>query len=130
MSEDRELEHLKRKRLLEMQRHLLTEKAAKEQQKKEEEQKTRDPKSVLKLVFADSAWKVWKAAEQQYPEAAEEVAKALATLYDAGKLSGKIEDEQIYWLFMQLGLPVRLETKIRILESGELKSVADKLKGK
>jgi len=130
LSEDKELEYLKRKKLLEMRRRLLIERAAEEQQQRSVEQKTREPREVLKTIFAESAWKVWQAAEQQYPEAAEKVARALATLVEAEKLREKVTGEQIYWLFMQLGLRVRLRTKIRILESGELKTIANKLRGR
>lgn len=128
MSDDIELEHLKRRKLLEMQRRLIAEKA-KTSQQSEKKQKTTDPKAILKTIFADSAWKIWQAAEQQHPQAAEEVAKAFAALHEAGRLREKVTGEHIYWLFMQLGLPLRLETKIRILESGELKTIADKLRG-
>ncbi|MFH0897762.1 MAG: DNA-binding protein [Candidatus Bathyarchaeota archaeon] len=129
MSEDKELEYLKRKRLLEMQKRLLVEKAAEIAQKeKKEEQKPKDPKDVLKIIFADDAWKIWQAAEKQYPQAVEKVAKTLADLYGIGKIREKITGEQLYWLFSELGLQIRIETKIRILDKGKMKTIADKLR--
>lgn len=128
LSEDKELEYLKQKKLLEMQRRLFSEKAAESQKK--EEPKKKEPDETLKTVFDNSAWEVWNLAVQQYPQVIEEVTQALVTLIKAGKIIGKINGEQIYWLFTQLGYRIRIETKIRILESGELKTIADKLRGK
>jgi len=69
-------------------------------------------------------------AEQQYPQVTKEVTKALITLKETGKIHSRITGEQLYWLYMQLGVRIRMETKIRILEGGELKTIADKLRGK
>lgn len=130
MSEDQELESLKRRKLLEMQRRLLMEKALEAEKKAEAEQqgKLRDPEEVLKNFFVGRGWEVWNAAKQQYPEVIREVGVALVSLIESNKLREKITGEQLYWLFRQLRLPVRLETKIRIFESGELKTIAEKLK--
>ena len=128
MSEDMEIEHLRRKKLLEMQRRVISEKAKASQQSSEKKE-TEDPKAFLKKIFDDGAWKIWETAEQQRPQEAEEVAKAFKALYEAGRLREKVTGEHIYWLFRQFGLPLRLETKIRILEGGELKTIADKLRG-
>ena len=129
MSEDHELELLKRRKLLEMQRRLLKEKALAEEKAEEKiERKPKSPEEIVMSLFVDRALEVWTAAKQQYPEVAEEVAKALAQVIEAGKLKDRITGEQLYWLFQQLGLPVRLDIKIRVLEGGELKTIADKLK--
>lgn len=130
MSEDEELELLKRRKLLEMQRRLRMEKTleAEKMVEKERRGKSMDPEAVLKNFFVGRAWEVWNAAKQQYPEVIREVGAALVSLVESNKLREKITGEQLYWLFRQLRLPVRLETRIRILESGELKTIAEKLK--
>jgi len=131
MSEDHELELLKRRKLLEMQRRLLKERALAAEKAEEKEmlgKKPKSPEEIVMSLFVDRALEVWTAAKQQYPEVAEEVAKALAQVIEAGKLKDRITGEQLYWLFQQLGLPVRLDIKIRVLEGGELKTIADKLK--
>lgn len=102
--------------------------AEKSEQKEQKEKKPRDSEEVLMSLFVDRALEVWTAAKQQYPDVTREVAKALAQVIESGKLKESITGEQLYWLFQQLGLPIRLETKIRILESGELKTIAQKLK--
>ena len=131
MSEDHDLELLRRRKLLEMQKRLLKEKALelkKAEGKEQNEKKPRNTEEILTSFFIGRALEVWTAAKQQYPSVALEVAKALATIIESGKLKEMITGEQLYWLFQQIGLPIRLETKIRIFESGELKTIAEKLK--
>ena len=131
MTDDAEIEVLKKRKLREMKRRLRLEqlkdlKAAEEEKKATEPKPS--PKDVLKTVFAGRAWEVWDTAEAQYPTVTQEIAVALAALIEAGKLKGAITGEQLYAFFRQLGLRVRLKTKIRIYESGELKTIADKLR--
>ncbi len=138
MPDDSSIELLKRRRLLDIRRKLLierTESMKEEEQKKQEKGKEQDqkklgPKEVLKKRFVGRAWEVWYTAEAQYPEVMVRLADAMVSLIKAGKLSGPITGEQLYSFFRRLGLRVRLKTKIRIYEGGELKSIADKLKEK
>ncbi len=133
LSGDSEIERLRRKRLLEMQRSAIAVKPKPVEAKQPQEavaKKEEDSKAFLGKIFDESAWKVWEAAVQQRPVEAGEVVKAFRALYDAGRLRERVTGAHIYWLFRQLGLPLRLETKIRILESGELKTIADKLREK
>jgi DNA-binding TFAR19-related protein (PDSD5 family) len=133
MSGDSEIELLKRRKLLEMRRRLLLERAEamkeeEEKQEKDEEKVELGPKEILKKRFVGRAWEVWSAAEAQYPAVTERIAGAMAHLIEAGRLTGPITGEQLYSFFRRLGLRVRLKTKIRIYESGELKSIADKMR--
>jgi DNA-binding TFAR19-related protein (PDSD5 family) len=123
MGDDSELERLKRQRLAEMQRTL----AAKQQS--QTETKTPDASKVLEKVFVGRAWEVYYATRQQYPQIAEQLFHELAQLVQRGDLRGPITGEQLYGLLRQIGLDVRLDTKIQILEHGELKSIADKFRG-
>lgn len=130
MSEDDDLERLRQRKLHEMRIRLLRDKAlkAEETARKEESEKPKDPEAILKNVFVGRALEVWEAAKYQYPEATKEVARALVTLIESNRLKEGITGEHLYWLFLQLRLPIRLETKIRIFKSGELKTIAEKLK--
>ena len=135
MPDDSSIELLKRRRLLDIRRKLLIERV--ESMKEEEQEKGKEqgqeklgPKEVLKKRFVGRAWEVWYTAEAQYPEVMVRLADAMVSLIKAGKLSGPITGEQLYSFFRRLGLRVRLKTKIRIYEGGELKSIADKLKEK
>jgi len=130
LSENDDLERLKQRKLFEMRRRLLREKVLKAEEivRKEQSEKHKDPEAVLKNAFVGRALEVWEAAKYQYPEAAKEVAGALVTLIESNRLKEKITGEHLYWLFLQLRLPIRLETKIRIFKSGKLKTIAEKLK--
>jgi len=123
-----ELELYKRKKLLEMQMRLLAKKAE-EEKKQEEPEGPPDPKEVLNRIFVGRAWQVFEAARRQYPQVTQTLQDELVRLILSGKLKEQITGEQLLWLLRKMGLDVRMETKIRILESGELKTIAEKLKG-
>jgi DNA-binding TFAR19-related protein (PDSD5 family) len=125
MSDDQHLELLKRRRLQEMRRRLLLNKTVELEEKSGEAE---DPRQVLRKAFVGRGLEVWEAAEQQYPMVTRRIMPALLSLIKAGKLRERITGEQLYWLFSRLGLRIRLNTKIRISEKGELKTIADKLR--
>ena len=123
MGDDTELERLKRERLAKMQKMISA--------KHELEVGTNKPDttSILQKVFVGRAWEVYHAAKRQYPQVAEQIFHELAQLIQSGQLKGQITGEELYGLLRQIGLDVRLETKIQVLEHGELKSIADKFRG-
>lgn len=91
---------------------------------------TRDFKAILDKVLVGRAWEVLEAAERQFPEAARQVKAALAQLVFEDKLKEPITGEKLLKLFRSLGLSVRLQTEIRVLEGGRLKSLGEKLGSK
>jgi len=125
LSSDVELERLKARKMQKIQRRLLEQ----EKQKASDGKQPPSPREVLKTVLVGRAWEVLDAAERQYPAPTRALETELARLVRAGRLKGPITAEQLMWLFRRLGLDVRLETKIQVYESGELKSLADKFKG-
>jgi DNA-binding TFAR19-related protein (PDSD5 family) len=128
MSEDEELDHLKRKRLLELRRRYLEQQSKAQAEESKKSEKSVDPEKILEDTFVGRAWEVWGAAKSQYPKVSSEIAKAIVAAKQSGKLNEKISGEQLFWLFERIGLRVRLQTHIRIVESGEVKSIAQKLK--
>ena len=124
MSEDSELERLKLRRMQDMQRRL------REQEKtKTTDQKQPRPRDVLKTILVGRAWEVLDAAAAQFPEPTRALEAELARLVREGWLKGPVTAEKLLYLLRSLGLDVRLETKIQVLESGEMKSLADKFRG-
>ncbi len=123
--EDRELELIKRRKLLELQRKLLMQRAESKQEEKREE----DPIEFLRKRLVDRGEEVLNAALMQYPEAARFIAKQLMLLYKAGRLRDPIDGVTLYSLFHRLGIPVRLETRIRIVKNGKVMSLAERLRG-
>ncbi len=125
MSNDLTIELLRRKKLAELQKKLMAEKL---------KEKTREKKinveEELKKVFIGRAWEVFQAAQTQYPELTKKVGEWLAQLINEGKIKESISGERLLLFFRRLGLNVRLKTEIRVLESGELKSLSEKLREK
>ena len=101
--------------------------AVKKQQAEQPKEITSE--EILKRVFVGRAWEVYEATKRQYPQVAGRLFSELARLVETGQLGGQITGEQLYGLLRQIGLDVRLDTKIQVLEHGELKSVADKFRG-
>jgi DNA-binding TFAR19-related protein (PDSD5 family) len=122
MSDDSELERLKRQRLADMQRRVTA------KQQSQAGPVKLDSKQILERVFVGRAWEVYHAARAQYPGIADQIFRELATLVQSGQLRDKITGEQLFGLLRQIGLDVRLDTKIQVLEHGELKSIADKFR--
>jgi DNA-binding TFAR19-related protein (PDSD5 family) len=100
-----------------------------QEKKKLTDEKQLRPREILKTILVGRAWEVLNAAAAQFPEPTRLLEAELARLVREGKLKGPITAEQLMGLFRRLGLDVRLETKIQVLESGELKSLAAKFKG-
>jgi len=125
MSEDAELERLKLRKIQEIQRRL----AELEKRQTAAQKQETPPRQVLQKILVGRAWEVLDAAEYQYPLPARALERELAKLVQAGRLKGPVSAEQLLWFFRSLGLDVRLETKIQVFESGELKPLADKLRG-
>src|SRR5208282_3526991 len=123
MTDDSELERLKRQRLADMQKRMAAKQLSHSAPEKSE------PSKVFEKVFVGRAWEVYHTARNQYPVIADQVFKELAGLIQFGQVKGPITGEQLFGLLRQIGLDVRLDTKIQVLEHGELKSIADKFKG-
>ncbi|MFH2110075.1 MAG: DNA-binding protein [Candidatus Bathyarchaeota archaeon] len=124
---DDELERLKQKRLEELQRQMLL-KQLKEQEPKPEPVKEPTPEELLGRYFKDRAWEVWNAAKAQYPSVMPQVEKLLVDAIKQGKVKDVIDGASLMGFFRQIGVPVRLETRIRISEHGELKTLEQKMK--
>jgi DNA-binding TFAR19-related protein (PDSD5 family) len=134
MPDDPQIDLLKRRKLQLLKRRLLIEKIEADKKAEEAEEASNpapplpQPKDVLQQVFVGRAWEVWNAAVAQYPQVSKELERALVKLIKSGRLRNQITGEQLFWFFRRLGVRVRLNTKIRIYESGELKSIADKIR--
>ena len=121
------MERIKQKRLEEMQRQMLL-KQIKEQEPKPEPAKEPTPEDFLGRYFGDRAWEVWNAAKAQYPGVMPQVEKLLVDAVKQGKVKAVIDGAGLMGFFRQIGIPVRLETRIRISEHGELKTLEQKMK--
>ena len=128
---DDELERIKQRRLEEMKRQLLL-KQLKEQaaETEPEKEKPKEPtnKDILDRHFGDRAWEVYNAATYQYPQIMPQVEQLLVEGIKSGKIRDVIDGAALMGFFRAIGIPVRLQTTIRISEKGELKTLEQKMK--
>jgi len=130
-SNDSEIDRIKKKRMLDMQRRMLLKKA-REQQLEKEKEKPAEPtnEEVLKNYLVGRAWEVIGVARSQYPQVMPRVEEALADAIKRGGIKSKIDGENLFHFLRQIGLQVRMKTTIRYKDHGELKSISQRLKEK
>ena len=122
---DTELDRIRKRKLLQMQKRFQTRKTEGKAIGKEEKSW-----ALLNQVFIDRAWEVFEAAKLQYPEEMKRIEDVLVQLISEEKITEKISGEELYSFFHQLGLGVVLKTHIRFMEHGKLKSLEEKMKEK
>ncbi len=126
--EDRELERLKAKRMLEMQKNI-------SQRQKTEEVKTETKKPEISsrdLVVKQLGYRgleVLQNAEAQFPDESKVVIEKLAELIRGGEVSEIIDGGKLLTLFRSLEIRVRIQNTISVEQDGKLVSWSDKLKG-
>ena len=118
---DKELEALKQKRLQEMQKRM-----ARQEYKKETKEQV-DSSQILDKIFRGRAWEVFNAAKTQFPSLMPEIERLLVSLALERNI-GEIEGEQLLALLREIGLQVRLNTTIKVLSRGKIKSLSEKFK--
>ena len=126
--EDKELELLKAKRMLEMQKNI-------SQRQKTEEVKTETKKPEISsrdLVVKQLGYRgveVLQNAESQFPDESKVVIEKLAELIRGGEVSEIIDGGKLLTLFRSLEIRVRMQNTISVEQDGKLVSWSDKLKG-
>ena len=127
---DDELERIKQKRLAEMKRKMLLKQIMDQRESEPEPETPREAtnQEVLDAMFGNRAWEVYSAAAYQYPQVIGQVEQILVEGIKEGKIADIIDGAALMSFFRQVGLPVRLNTKIRISDHGELKTLEQKMK--
>jgi DNA-binding TFAR19-related protein (PDSD5 family) len=115
---DRELEAIKQRKLQELQKRLAFQELKREHV---------DELPTLDKIFRGRALEVFNAARAQFPREMVEVERLLVRLAQEGKIA-EVEGEQLYGLLREIGLPVRLNTTIKVLSHGKTKSLSEKFK--
>lgn len=128
--EDKELELLKAKRLLEMQKNLSLQQKIEEQKALKQVQKGDSPpsKEILVKQLGYRGLEVLQNAESQFPEETKLVVAKLAELIQSGEVTEIIDGGKLLALFRSIGIRVRVNTTIKVEEDGKLVSWSDKLK--
>lgn len=126
--EDKELEILKAKRMLEMQKNI-----SQRQKVEEVKSETKKPQiSNRELVVKQLGYRgteVLQNAESQFPEETQVVVEKLAELIKSGEVQETIDGGKLLTLFRSLGIRVRMQTTISVEQDGKMVSWSDKLKG-
>lgn len=115
---DRELETIRQRKLRELQKRLAT---------KQEETEEVDVDKVLNRIFKGRAREVFTSASFQYPNIMNKIKDVLVKSTLSGKLS-EVTGEQLYLFLRNLGLRVKLKTKIKIMDHGKQKLLTEKIK--
>ena len=122
MEEDLELRALKLKKLMKL--TALRSEAEKPRRELDFDQALK----ILRRRLADRGDEVLEAALDQYPDQARKIVMILARMILAGRIAGNIGGEALLSIFEQLGMPIKLRTKILYYKKGEYKSIADLVK--
>ncbi|MCB2171520.1 double-stranded DNA-binding protein [archaeon] len=127
---DDELERIKQRRLEEMKRQLMLKQIKEKEAAEPEPEKPKKPtnRDILDSQFGDRAWEVYNAAVYQYPQVMPQVEQILIEGIKTGKIRDIIDGAALMGFFRSIGIPVRLQTTIRISEKGELKTLEQKMK--
>lgn len=127
MSEDKDLQLLEAKKMLELRRRLVREQKKTEEKVADAEEKP-DPRSFLARNLIDRGLEVLEAAETAYPNESRIITERLSELLQKGTLKGPITGGDLLALFRSLGMRVRIQTSISIERHGKLVPLADRIR--
>ena len=132
MSEDKDLEKLKAKRLEEMQRNISLQQKQKEQNSKlnEKQQKKLSPREIVVKTLGHRGLEVLENAEYQFPNETKLLIEKLAELITLGEINEILDGGKLLTLFRAIGINIRMETKINVEHDGKFVSLSDKLSSK
>lgn len=123
MSEDLELKRLQLRRMMKMVSQL-----SKPEPKPELPQPKETPLDIVRKQLDAKGQEVLQAALEQYPGETMAVVEKLAELIKTGKISETIDGGDLYTLFRNIGLRVKIDTKILYVKRGEAKDLRELLK--
>ena len=126
--EDKELDLLKAKRLLEMQKNISLQQKQEELKVTKQDQKTTNPREILIKQLGYRGLEVLQNAESQFPEETKLVIDKLGDLIQSGEVTETIDGGKLLTLFRSIGIRVRVATTINIEQDGKLVSWSEKLK--
>ena len=128
--EDRELELLKAKRLLEMQKNISKQQKVEELKstKQKPEPNIPSPREIVIKQLGYRGLEVLENAESQFPEETKLVVAKIAELIQSGEVTETIDGGQLLTLFRSVGIRIRVQTTINVEQDGKLVSWSDKLK--
>jgi DNA-binding TFAR19-related protein (PDSD5 family) len=127
--EDKELDLLKAKRLLEMQKNISQKQRLEGMKTNDQKTPTIPARDIIVKQLGYRGLEVLENAETQFPEETRVVIAKLAELIQSGDVTETIDGGKLLTLFRSIGIRVRVQTTIKVEEEGKLVSWSDKLKG-
>ncbi|MHB8545980.1 MAG: DNA-binding protein [Nitrosotalea sp.] len=126
--EDKELELLKAKRMLEMQKNI-SQRQRIEEVKPESKTPKASPRDIVLKQLGYRGDEVLQNAESQFPTETKLIVEKLAELIQGGEITEIIDGGKLLTLFRSVGIHVRIQTTISVEQDGKMISWSDKLKG-
>ena len=123
--EDLELKRLQLRKMIKLASQLAGGQAGQAEAKQPREP---TPLEVVKASLGPKGAVVLEAALEQYPRETMRMVERLAELIKAGAVEGPIDGGELYSLFRQLGLRVKLDTKIVYVKRGEARDLRELFK--
>ena len=127
MSDDIEL--LRQKRAAELRRKMLLDSNKNKPENEQSAKAKPSPREVVRRSLVGRGVEVIETARRYYPAEIDQLEDNIARLIQQGRLKGPISGEELYTFLQRAGLHFNMNTKIRIAEGGELKSIEEKLRG-
>ncbi len=125
MSEDKEIEKLIERKVLQTWQKALARRAQAQAPRKEE-----SPQDIVlkikSIVEGSRADEIIEKAVRYYGDHAIKVFKRILELHERGEIS-KLSDYELYEILRSLGMRIPLETKVRIVRHGSEKSFSEAL---
>jgi len=121
-----EMELLRQKRALELRKKMLL------SQEKPAAVAVEPPKlnpgEVVQKILTGRGVEVLETARRYYPKEVGIIEENLARLIESGRLKGPVSGEELYSFLRRVGLSFSMDTKIRVKEHGELKTLEEKFR--
>ncbi|HII67335.1 DNA-binding protein [Thermococcus sp.] len=111
MAED--IEEIRRKKLLELQKKLAEQKKAEEEQIRQEMELEAQLQAIMKQILTSEARERLARVKLVRPELARQVELILVQLYQAGQITERITDEKLKKILAQVDARTRKEFRIK-----------------
>jgi DNA-binding TFAR19-related protein (PDSD5 family) len=121
-----EIELLRQKRALELRKKMLL-----SQEKSAPivaETPKLNPHEAVQNILTGRGAEVLETGRRYYPKEIGIIEENLARLIESGRLKGPVSGEELYSFLRRVGLSFSMDTKIRVKEHGELKTLEEKFR--
>jgi DNA-binding TFAR19-related protein (PDSD5 family) len=85
-------------------------------------------REVVQKILTGRGVEVLETARRYYPKEVGIIEENLARLIESSRLKGPVSGEELYSFLRRVGLSFSMDTKIRVKEHGELKTLEEKFR--